>query len=85
MVNGHWMPRGAKTTHASRLQLTTPLLLRGYFFLTSRFESSEAGLVLGILDHDQRDALSDSLSNQQIQINKNAKGLSENSDLRMNG
>lgn len=38
-----WLPvRG-------RPQLTAPLLLRGYFFLTSRFESSEAITVLRIL------------------------------------
>jgi len=38
-----WLPvRG-------RPQLTAPLLLRGYFFLTSRFESSEAMTVLRIL------------------------------------
>jgi hypothetical protein len=49
-----------------RLQLTTPLLLRGYFFLTSRFESSEAMKVLGILSPKSRDALSDSLSNEKF-------------------
>lgn len=47
-----------------RQQQTTFALLRGDFFLTSRFGPSEAAQVLRILSHELSDASSDSLSNE---------------------